>query len=364
MLELQRKGLHLHLQNLSGKVGMRRGFTLVELLVTFFIVSVALTIAYVAYINIVKGFKKQSKLTETQIEAEVGIELMRLDIEHIGYGIGEDQDALPLEQLTVASGDPLYPNKLQLVLRSVMNNTNQATVGWALVDCSGGFLQVAGDSINNGTSVVYLGAGNRIFVANGSFGVCPGSGFYVAFPYDDTVASGCGTDPGDQYCNEISYILSANQNLATCHPGTRNLLRRVGAGAGFPLLNCVADWLVTYDIDRNGDGAVDVYDGEFNSATTSNDLDLNDDGVVSADEVRIGLKKVNVYILVQEGRRDPDYTFRNAVACATSSSGMAVASGACVRIDTGAGTADLGLPVDFANYRWKVIKLFVKPLNL
>jgi len=191
---------------------MKRGFTLVELLVTFLLVSVALTIAYIAYINVVKGFKKQSKLAETQIET------------------------------------------LQLVLRSVMNNTNQATVGWALVDCSGGFVQVAGDSISNGADVVYLGAGNRIFVANGTFGTCPGSGFFVAFPYDATVASGCGADPGDQYCNEISYILSASQNLATCHPGTRNLLRRVGAGAGFPLLNCVADWLVTYDIDRMRSG--------------------------------------------------------------------------------------------------------------
>jgi len=344
---------------------MRKGFTLVELLVTFFIISVALTVAYLAYINIVKGFKKQAKLSETQIETEIGIELMRLDIEHIGYGIGEDQDALPVESSVVATPtDSLYPNKLQLTLRSVMNNTNQATVGWALVDCSAGFLQVAGDSIPNGGSVVYLGAGNRVFVANGTFGVCPGVGFYVAFPYDDSVASGCGTDPADQYCNEISYILSGSQNLETCHPNTRNLLRRVGAGTGFPLLNCVADWLVTFDIDRNGDGAVDVYDGEFNSATDVNDLDLNNDGFVSADEIRYGLKKVNVYVLLQEGRRDPDFTFGNTVACATSSSGMAVASGRCVRVDTGAGTVDLGLPVGYENYRWKVVKLFVKPLNL
>jgi len=343
---------------------MKRGFTLVELLVTFLIVSVGLTVAYIAYINVVKGFRKQSKLVETQIETEIGIELMRLDIEHAGYGIGEDQNALLLEQLMVASADPLYPNKVELTVRSVMNNTNQATVGWALVDCSAGFNQVAGDAIPANNEVVYLGAGNRIFIANGVFGACPGTGFYVAVPYDGTVASGCGTGPTDQYCNAISYILSASQNLTTCHPNTRNLLRRVGAGTGFPVLNCVADWWVTYDIDRNGDGVVDVYDGEFNSAATSSDLDLNDDGVVTADEIRVGLKKVNVYILVQEGRRDPEFTFRNTVACVNSSSGMAVASGSCVRVDTGAGTVDLGLPVDFENYRWKVIKLFVKPLNL
>ncbi len=343
---------------------MRRGFTLIELLVTFLIVSGALTIAYIAYINVIKGFKHQSKLVETQIETEIGIELMRLDIEHAGYGIGEDQVALPVEQRTVASSDTLYPSKVEFTVRSVMNNTNQATVGWALVDCSTGFSQVAGDVIPANSEVVYLGAGNRIFIANGLFGTCPGTGFYVAVPYDAGVASGCGTDPTDQYCNAISYILSADQNLTTCHPNTRNLLRRVGAGTGFPVLNCVADWWVTYDIDRDGDGAVDVYDGAFNSTTTSDDLDLDNDGVVTADEVRVGLKKVNVYILVQEGRRDPEFTFRNTVACTSSASGMTVASGRCVRVDTGAGSVDLGLPVDFANYRWKVVKLFVKPLNL
>ncbi|GEM_PF-600511 len=347
---------------------MKKGFTLVELLVTTLIVGITLTVAYVAYTNIIKGTGKQTKLLETQIETEVGIELIRLDIEHAGYGIGEDQDVSVVEVNFKSPpdipNDPLYPEKLELSLRSVMNNTNQSTVGWALVDCSGGFLQIAGDSISANTAVVYLGAGNRMFVANGNFGVCPGAGFYVAVPYDPAVSSGCGTNPGDQYCNVISYRLSSSQNLDTCHPNTRNLLRRVGEGTGFPLLNCVADWVVTFDIDRNGDGSIDVYDGEFNSATTSNDLDLNDDGIVTADEIRSGLKKVNVYILLQEGRFDPKFRFLNTVACVTSASGMNVASGNCVRVDTGAGTLDLGLPVDFENYRWKVIKLFVKPLNL
>ncbi len=333
---------------------MRRGFTLIELLVAMVIVLVVLGGAYVTFVNLLGGFKRESKAVETQIELSVGLELLRLDIEHAGYGIGEDQGDLPVELNTLTSSDPLYPSKLELTIRSVMNNTNQGTIGWALVNCSAGFTQVAGDSIDAGTPVVYLGAGNKKYIADGNFGTCPSTGFFVAVPYDSTVASGC----TNQYCNSIRYRLSNSQPLDTCHPDTRNLLRAVGDSPGDPLLNCVADWRVTFDIDRDGDGSIDVYDGEFNNTTNQLDLDLNDDGNVTAQEIRDGLKKVNLYILVQEGRLDPKYRFTNTVSCTTS------ASGACVRTDTGAGTIDLNLPSGYENYRWKVMKLFVKPMNL
>ncbi|RLJ71022.1 type IV pilus assembly protein PilW [Hydrogenivirga caldilitoris] len=333
---------------------MKRGFTLIELLVTMVIIFIVLAGAYIAFTNLLRGFKRESKSIETQVETSVGLELLRLDIEHAGYGIGEDQPDLPVEVSNVATSDTLYPNKEQLTIRSVMNNTNQSTVGWNLVDCSAGYTRIAGDDIPSGTNVVFLGAGNREYIADGTVGTCPGSGFYVAIPYDNTVTGGCIT----QYCNRISYVLSNSQNLSTCHPNTRNLLRAVGDGAGNPLLNCVADWRVRFDIDRNGDGSVDVYDGVFNSTTDTNDLDLDNDGLVTSQEVRSGLKKVNIYVLVQEGRIDPGFTFVNTVPCGTSP------SGACVRTDTGAGSLDLNLPVDFQNYRWKVLKLFVKAMNL
>ncbi|WP_457601000.1 PilW family protein [Hydrogenivirga sp.] len=338
---------------------MRRGFTLIELLVTMSIIFIVLAGAYVAFTNLLGGFKRESKSIESQVETSVGLELLRLDIEHAGYGIGEDQPDLPIELNNITTSDTLYPNKDQLSIRSVLNNTNQSTIGWALVDCSTGFTRVAGDSIASGTAVVFLGAGNREYVANGTYdegnaSSCPGSGFYVAVPYDNAVASGCSV----QYCNKIDYVLSDSQTLNTCHPDTRNLLRAVGASAGNPLLNCVADWKIRFDVDRDGDGTVDVYDAVYNSPTGSNDIDLDDDGSVSASEVRSALKKVNIYILVQEGRRDPNFTFANTVSCTTSASGF------CVRTDTGAGSLDLNLPNGFENYRWKVLKLFVKPMNL
>ena len=340
---------------------MRKGFTIIELLVTMVIIFVVLGGAYVAFINLLKGFKRESKSIETQVETSVALELLRLDVEHAGYGIGEDQGDLPVEvdNIDTSASDTLYPNKDRLIVRSVLNNTNQSTISWALIDCSTSFTKVAGDGISSGTSVVFLGAGNREFVANGTYdegnaSACPGAGFYITVPYDSSVASGCAT----QYCNQIIYVLSNSQNLSTCHPNTRNLLRAVGGSAGNPLINCVADWEVRFDIDRDGDGSVDVYDGYFNDGSGSQDLDLDDDGSVTAMEIRNGLKKVNLYVLVQEGGRDPNYIFTNTVSCTTS------ASGACVQVDTGAGNIDLSLPTDYQNYRWKVLKLFVKPMNL
>jgi len=331
---------------------MRKGYTIIEFLVTMVIVFIVLSGAYIAFTRLMGGFKGETESVETQIELSVSLELMRLDIEHAGYGIGEDQNIVPVE----IDGN-------EFIIRSVLNNTRQSTIKWALLDCSGASpSRIAGDSISSSQEVVFLGAGNRHFVSNGVFGTCPGGGIYVAIPYEASTALG-GTG-GVQAYNEIIYRLSTTSPnpLQTCHRDTRNLLRVVGSGRGTPLLNCVADWRVTFDIDRDGDGNVDVFDGAFEIPSPApnheDDLDLDNDGIVTPEEVRRGLRKVNVYVLVQEGSRDPDYTFTNTVSCTTSP------SGACVRVDTGAGTLDLNLPLGYENYRWKTVKLFVKPMNL
>ncbi len=335
---------------------MRRGFTLIELLVTIVIVSILLGAAYVTYVTILGGFGRETKSVETQIETVVGLELIRLDIEHAGYGVGEDQPDLPLSS----------PAPDSLWIRSVLNNTRLIRdtvtgdpVHWSLVECNGpGLIPVvrAGDDVTNlptnNVGLVFLGAANRFHAGTTTNTLCPGVGVFVAMPYDTTVANGC----LNQFCNIISYFLSAVQPLQTCNPNTRNLLRAVGNAPGSPLINCVADVRFTFDVDANGDGTVDVRDGDFTA------LDLNGDTTVTADEVRRGLKIVNVYLLIQEGGFDRDYTFRNFVTCAVTPTDPRL-SGDCVVANPTTGV-QLNLPVGFANYRWKVIKLSVIPMNL
>ncbi|MDQ7038293.1 MAG: prepilin-type N-terminal cleavage/methylation domain-containing protein [Aquificota bacterium] len=333
---------------------MRRGFTLIEILVAVLIVSLILGAAYITYITVIRGFGRETRSAETQIEVAAGLELMRLDIEHAGYGIGEDQPDLPLE---------FDPATNTLTVRSVLNNTRLIRdtvtgdpIHWSLVECQGpGLIPVvkAGDDITNipsNTGLVFLGAASRIHVGTTADGTCPGAGVFVAMPYDTGVANGC----TDQFCNIIRYFLSGTQNLTTCNPNTRNLLRAVGNSPGNPLINCVADVRFTFDVDRDGDGVVDVRDGDFSS------LDVNGDTAVTAEEVRGHLKTVNVYILLQEGGFDRDYNFRNFRTCSVVPTDPRF-SGDCVVTETG---VELNLPLDFRNYRWKVLKLSVIAMNL
>ena len=332
---------------------MKRGFTVIELLVGIAIFLLVVGAAYVTYISILKGFTRESKSVETQMEIVAGLEIVRLDVEHAGFGIGEDQPDLSVEGSTGGR---------TLTVRSVLNTTNLIRdtvtgepVFWALVECaSSGSAPtlISGDNISglpNGTGMVFIGAANKHYIGQ-TAGTCPDSGTFVAIPYDTSVASGCTT----QFCNGITYQLSTSQNLSSCNENTRNLLRAVGSGQGAPILNCVADVRFTFDIDSNGDGSVDVRDGDFSS------LDVNGDSVVSPDEVRMYLKSVNVYVLIQEGGFDREFSFNNAVACSGTPYEARLSSD-CVRVNS---AVELFLPLNYRNYRWKVLKLSVKPMNL
>ncbi|WP_457643465.1 PilW family protein [Persephonella sp.] len=334
-----------------------KGLTILELLISMFIFIVIIGAVYFTYIKLLKGFKSESAKVETQIEKLVGTELIRLDLEHIGYGISSDETALITEWDST--------NK-ELTLRSTLNNTREETIGWILIDCSGGggctavskslpavdrdyyvFYIDAIDKISKGKGEISIDTGGNIsFKTTSPTG---GSERFIGFPitqevYDDT-ANGCNTG----YCNIIDYALSNSNLIDRCNPNTYNLLRRVGEEAinntgGEPLLNCVADYTVTFDLDTDNDGTIDTY-GYTLPAT-----DTDGDGIDN-DEIRNQLKRINFYILIQEGRKQNDFTFTNVVSCG---------GGTCINgIDV-----DLVLPADYQNYNWKVIKISVKPMDL
>jgi len=350
----------------------KRGFTLVELIVTLFIITVVMGAVYFTYIKLLKGFKNESSKVETQIEKLVGTELIRLDLEHIGYGIAKDETSL------IINWDL---NNKTLTLRSTINNTRQETLGWFYIDCTG----LAGCNVNI-SSLPEKGQSYYVYYIDTPTG---GSGKYIGFPitekvYDNT-ANGCnvgycnivqyntanGCNVG--YCNIVQYALS-NINLPNyCNVNTYNLLRRVGTEAingngGNPLFNCVADYTVTFDLDTDGNGGVDQY-GYSLPAVDKNGgvdqygyslpaVDKNGDGIdndeisgIDNDEIRTQLKRINFYILIQEGIRNPKHNFSNVRSCGANT---------CINgIDV-----DLVLPDNYQPYSWKVLKISVKPMDL
>jgi len=85
----------------------KRGFTLTELIVVMAIFLTVIMITATAFKTIVNSSSQQSKSVETQIEGIVGLEVLRADLEHTGFGLPwAFQAPVTYEEATDASTIP------------------------------------------------------------------------------------------------------------------------------------------------------------------------------------------------------------------------------------------------------------------
>src|SRR4030067_2067505 len=93
-----RQSIHIYCFHNSEEAMIKKesGFTLIELLVTMVIFVFAIAAASQMLIDMLSQFKQQGKIAETQIEGNVGLELLRRDIEHAGYGLPWNPTTLPV----------------------------------------------------------------------------------------------------------------------------------------------------------------------------------------------------------------------------------------------------------------------------
>lgn len=309
---------------------IRDGFTIFELLIVILVGLIVLGGAFMSYTKFLREFKGESESEESYLERIAGAELIRLDVEHAGLGLSSGETAPQIDW-----GE----NVKTLTIHSTLNNTNRKTYGFIFVDCSSGWPQnfTAGSCVNNAcdkrddtsnNDLVYLNAINKSYIGIGSFGTCPGTGLYIGIPYDNSVSNGCNAG----YCYKIRYYLSASQTASHCNPGTRNLIRAVGStDVGQPVLYCVSDFRVRFDLDTNNDGVID---------TT---LDRPSNASITPDNIKRQLKQVRIYLLVQEGGLDKDYSFRG---------------------NTTVDGINLQLPQNYQSYRWKIYRFIIKPMDL
>jgi len=64
-----------------------KGFTLVELIVVMALFSFVIGVSAMSFSSLVKHSSQQSRIAEGQFEGLVGLELLRVDLEHAGYGL-------------------------------------------------------------------------------------------------------------------------------------------------------------------------------------------------------------------------------------------------------------------------------------
>ncbi len=315
---------------------MRKALTLVELVVVLVITMLVFSAVYFGYTFLFKKYLRQTTTSTLQIESAVGVEVIRQDIEHAGYGIGLDEPTLPIKTEVDSSG------KYHLKIHSTYNISNDLTRGWALVKCTGAGsspTQLAPNPSSEpfpSTKAVFLSLTGDIASGYSDF-TCPDAGYYLAYPVPKiTLGSGESFVCANQACVEIEYYLYNTSSKNPLCPNLPSLGRKVSwkkrggvIGRLTPIVDCVADFKVRYNWGTKT--YVDPTGATIAGATS--------------EEERENLKLVHIYLLVREGKYDPNYTFTGT----TTVDGV---------------TLNLPSTPDAIHYRWKVVKLSVEPMNL
>ncbi len=162
----------------------------------------------------------------------------------------------------------------------------------------------------------------------------------------------------------------ATQIPSFCAPNTGMLYKTTVNHSGgklnyVPVLDCVADMQVVLGWDMNGDGMIDTYSNAAGSAvngtgsTTEVQAAIANSGNNSAattPSIRNNLKMIKVYVLAQQGRRDPGYTSPSLISIGDSGEASLTRPATAGKYDIAA--------AGWLNYRWKVYRIIARPKNL
>lgn len=362
------------------------GFTLIELLVTMVIFVLAIAAASQMFVGQLTQFKQQGKIAETNIEGIIGLELLRRDIEHAGYGLPWNMNGAnyseAVNDAATAHDDTLFNDSTTnapravfsgngigvngsdvLVVKAVNVATNDAAQRWTRLG-TGDVKRngLSGDNFANNDRVIVISPGsadvNRRTLVNGLFNATYNTTSTFA-PADNTetnIIYGVDADTNLRMpFNRADYYIKtpATTMPTRCATGTGVLYKATvnhgGMTAGelreFPILDCVADMQIVYRLDTDGDGII-------NSSTD----DLTG---LDANAIREQVKEVRVFILAHEGQRNISYTFTNFTGVATCPTCITVGESAVLGQDL-----DISAITNFQNYRWKVYTVVVKTNNL
>ena len=350
---------------------MRRresGFSLLELMIALVIVAFVLAAASTFFVGVVKQYKVQSKITESNVEGVIGLELMRQDIESLGFGLPWDMSTFSYTEPDPSPGLSTDPpravgsvngtdNSDYLIIRSARVGMASAAGKWTTLR-SGSQVRIWGSAeedlgLNDRVIVFSPGGANspsRVLLTGGAtFGI-DGAGLPSASVPVESVQTNIvyGIDNVDlkRPFSRADYYIANNPAYPPayltprhCASNTGVLVKAVrahddsGTRNLLPLLDCVADLQVVYGLDTDADGVVNTWTDTI--------------GTLTADDIRTRLVELHVHILAQVGQRDDSYTYPY--------DNVSVGSEGFAR----------NVPVStYKHYRWKVYNIVVKPKNL
>lgn len=341
------------------------GFSLLELLIGLAIVASVLAAASTFFIGVVRQYKVQTKIAESNVEGIIGLELMRQDIESLGFGLPWNNltayTERPGAHASIAALDetPNPPRAVvsinnapsavsmngsdYLVIRSARVGMDAAAGKWTTLSSADVTRpwNTQDDDLLGTDFVVVLSPGTAAANRNALVGTTTFANTLGLVPtetFQTNIVYGIGNASPVRPFNRADYFIADNAAYPTprhCASNTGVLVKAVIAhdGAGtptlFPLLDCVADMKVVYRRDTDADGVVD------NTTDTVAGL--------TAEALRTQLKELRVHILAQVGQRDDSFTYP-ATTISVGSDGIS-------NVDNVSA---------FRNYRWKVYNIVVR----
>ncbi|MGC2063871.1 MAG: prepilin-type N-terminal cleavage/methylation domain-containing protein [Thermodesulfovibrionales bacterium] len=177
--------------------------------------------------------------------------------------------------------------------------------------------------------------------------------------------------------NRADYYISTTNVPQRCATGTgvllKGILNNTTAATGgtittfLPLVDCVADMQVVFNLDTDLAGPPDTLsNADGTTASGAANVATVQATLANATLLRQQLKEIRVYALVQEGQRDPSFTFSGFTSVPLGGCATCIRVGDDV-IPAGIGNYgndfDLSVIPNYLNYRWKVFQMTVTPYN-
>lgn len=376
------------------------GFSMIELIIYMALLGILMTMVFSSFIPVMRTSSRQWRIAETKIETGSGLDLLRADLEHAGFGLPWEFPAGIVLNPYSEPAAPAAMNDAPNVPRAItsedlsassMNNSDYLAIkalnvvfgntsqkwGWLGRDAAH---NAAVQSLSDDALVV----ADRVIVINPQVSpgqyrqlvVDPGTNDWFArgnavnldpfsppaTPNDPNgvkylIYGIANIDPSRPY-NRTDYYINNVNVPRQCAPGTGALTKATLNQANnnflsLPIVDCVADFQVVYHLDTDGDGGWDTR------------ADANGLAGLTAQEIRDQVKSIRCYFLTHEGGVDDTYThpLNPVTGLPTINVGEVAADGVTLL----AGRAfDLNTTIGatWANYRWKVYSLAVTPKNL
>jgi hypothetical protein len=335
-----------------------------------FVLAAAVTFFVLSF----RQFKVQTKIVETNVEGVLGLELLRQDLDSLGFGLPwnnlvayddvragvnaavnalNDSPNPPRAVVSIDNPSFTFNNSDYLVLKSAKVGMDDAAGKWTTLTQTGVPKSWVPneENVTNGDYVIVLRVGStdadrRSLVTSGgtaytAYNNVNMAGFAPVEPYSANIVYGIGRTAPHRPFNRAEYFIDNSAVPRHCAPNTGVLVKAVvrqdangTTDTLLPLLDCVADFQVIYLLDTNGDG---------NSEPPPVD-DIRT-ALPTAADVRTQVAEVRVHILAQEGQRDDSYQ---------SPASLPWPGFPGRNFDVGG----------YRNYRWKVYSIAIKPRNL